>query len=283
MKPDWRKVNLTSGENVLAWLQVPQDEAGDVSCTCYLTDTVNIYTEHLNTASIQSRFTEQNPGMETEDFLDFLDTLRTALSESQNSTISLARQTDSCRLDIDWTIEGIEYKWLFQTKVQPHQLLCQVFYLPFIQLSQHLLHTRDSLVQTIQDKDLEIEDYENNGSRLSRKILRTGRFDPEKDLKGFDDKKTPDSAVDIVDTPAVREILRTISVKAFCEEKPETKGIKRSSQESMISDHSPGAARISDNPQSEEENSIKKIKLVKPDLSKIAQSSRFKVKKKNKF
>ena len=50
MKPDWRKVELNSEENVLVWLQVPQD-GGDVSCTCYLTDTVNIYTEHLNTSS----------------------------------------------------------------------------------------------------------------------------------------------------------------------------------------------------------------------------------------
>ena len=280
MKPDWRKVNLTSEENVLVWLQVPQDESGDVSCTCYLTDTVNIYTEDLNTSSIQSRFTEQNPGMETEDFRDFLETLRTALSESHNSTISMTKQIDSCRLDIKWTIEDIQYKWFFQTKVQPHPLLCQVLYLPFIQLSQHLLHTRDSLVQIIQDKDLEIEDYENNGSKLSRKILRTGRFDPERDLKGFDDEKTPDSTVDIVDTPAVREILRTISVKTICEENTEPKGIKRNSQESMISDPSP---QVSDNPKSEEENSIKKIKLVKPDLSKIAQSSRFKVTKKKKF
>ena len=97
MKPDWRKVNLASEENVLVWLQGPQD-GGDVSCTCYLTDTVNIYTEHLNTPSIQSRFAQQNPGMETEDFLDFLETLRTALSESNTSTISLTRQADSCTL-----------------------------------------------------------------------------------------------------------------------------------------------------------------------------------------
>ena len=186
MKPDWRKVNLKSEENVLVWLQVPQDE-GDVSCTCYLTDTVNIYTEHLNTASIQSRFTEQNPGMETEDFLDFLDNVRTALSESNKSTISLMRQTDSCRLDITWTIEGIDYQWFFQTKVQPHQLLCQVFYRPFIQLSQHLVHTRDSLLGIIHSKDLEIEDYKNSGSKLSRKNLKTRMFDPEKDIQAFDD------------------------------------------------------------------------------------------------
>ena len=274
MKPDWRKVNLTSEENVLVWLQAPKDEA-EVSCTCYLTDTVNIYTEHLNTVSIQSRFTEQNPGMETEDFLDFLDNLRTALSEGNTSTISLTRQADSCRLNIDWIIEGIEFKWFFQTDLQPHQLLCRVFYLPFIHLSQHLLQTKDNLVRIIQDKDLEIEDYENSGSKLSRKILRTGRFDPEKDVKAFDDTKTPDSTVDIVDSPAVREILRTISVRETEKERMEPS----SSKKRKISD--PAPAQISDIPQSGEESSINKIKLVKPDLSKIAQSR--KVIKKKKF
>jgi len=274
---------LNSEENVLVWLQVPQDE-GDVSCTCYLTDTVNIYTEHLNTPSIQSRFNEKNPGMETDDFLDFLDKVRSALSGSNKSTISLTRQTDSCRLYITWTIDSIEYKWFFQTNVQPHQLLCQVLYLPFIQLSQHLIQTRESLIKIIHSKDLEIEDYKNNGSRLSRKNLKTRMFDREKDLQAFDDEKTQDSTADIVENPDVRKILRTISVKAFVEEK----GIKEkvepsSSKESMISDPSP--AQISDNPQSEEEtNSIKRIKLEKPNLSKIAQSSRFnKVNKKKKF
>ena len=279
MKPDWRKVNLNSEENVLVWLHVPQDE-GDVSCTCYLTDTVNIYTEQLNTARIQSRFTEKNPGMETEDFLDFLDDVRTALSGGSKSTISLTRQTDSCRLDITWTVEGIDYKWFFQANVQPHQLLYQVLYLPFIQLSQHLIHTRDSLLRTIRSKDLEIEDYKNNGSKLSRKNLKTRMFDPEKDLKAFDDEKTPDSTADIVESPDVRKILRTISVKTFVEEK----GIEER-DESMISAPYPSPAQISDNPQSEEENiSIKRIKLEKPNLSKIAQSSRFnRVNKKKKF
>ena len=104
-----------------------------------------------------------------------------------------------------------------------------------------------------------------------------------KDLEAFDDEKTPDSTVDIVDSPDVREILRTISVKTFCEEKNDiTERVEPSgSKENMISDPSP--AQTSDNPRSEEENSAKRIKLVKPNLSKIAQSSRFKVNKKKKF
>ena len=300
MNPDWRKVNLNSEENVLVWLQVPQDETeADVSCTCYLTDTVNIYTEHLNTSIIQSRFTEQNPGLETEDFLDFLNNLRAVLAGSPKSTISVTREGDTCRINIDWIIEGIDFKWFFQTNIQPHQLLCEVFYLPFIHLSQHLLHTKDSLLRIIQDKDLEIEDYENNGSKLSRKKLRTGRFDPEKDLEVFDDEKTsgPATTVDIVDSPKMREILRTISVKAFCEVKTETKGIKdgdtTSSKERMISESSP--AQILNNPpaqnsdktltESEEDKSIKKIMTEKPNLKRIAQSSsnRFKLNKKKKF
>merc|ERR1712062_247970 len=152
--------------------------------------------------------------------------------------------------------------------------------------SQHLLHTKDRLLRIIQDKDLEIEDYENNGSKLSRKKLRTGRFDPEKDLEVFDDEKTsgPATTVDIVDSPKMREILRTISVKAFCEVKTETEGIKdgdtTSSKERMISESSP--AQILNNPpaqnsdktltESEEDKSIKKIMTEKPNLKRIAQS-----------
>merc|ERR1711874_7955 len=153
--------------------------------------------------------------------------------------------------------------------VQPHQLLCQVLYLPFIQLSQHLIHTRESLLKTIHSKDLEIEDYKNNGSKLSRKNLKTRMFDPERDLKAFDDEKTPDSTADIVESPDVRKILRTISVKTFVEDKGiEERDEPPSSKESMIS--APSPAQISDNPQSEEENnSIKRIKLEKPNLSKI--------------
>ena len=51
------------------------------------------------------------------------------------------------------------------------------------------------------------------------------------------------------------------------------------SKKRKISD--PAPAQISDIPQSGEESSINKIKLVKPDLSKIAQSR--KVIKKKKF
>ena len=292
MKPDWRKVNVPGEENVLAWLQVPQDEAeADVSCACYLTDTVNIYSEHLNTSLIQSRFTEQNPGLETEDFLDFLNNLRAALAGGYKSTISLTRQTD-WRINIDWNMEGIDFKWFFQTNIQPHQLLCQLLYLPFIQLSQHLLQTKDRLVRIIQDKDLEIEDYENNGSKLSRKKLRTGRFDPEKDLKAFGDEKTSgaETIVDIVDSSDMREILRTVSVKeeSMISDNPPSQASDNppsQASDNPTSDTSPSPAKISDKTgaESEEDKSIKKIKLEPPNLKKIAQSSRFKPNKKKKF
>ena len=293
MNPDWRKVNLNGEENVLCWLQVPQDETeADVSCSCYLTDTVNIYSEHLNTSSIQSRFTEQNPGLETEDFLDFLSNLRAALAGSHQPTISVTRNTDTVRINIDWIMEGIDFKWFFETNIQPHQLLCQLFYLPFIHLSQHLLHTRDSLLRIIQDKDLEIEDYENNGSKLSRKKLRTGRFDPEKDLQAFGEEKTSgaETIVDIVDSSDMREILRTVSVKeeSMISDNPPSQASDNPPAQisnNPTSDTSPSPAKISDKTgaESEEDKSIKKIKLEPPNLKKIAQSSRFKPNKKKKF
>ena len=298
MNPDWRKVKISEGESALTWIQITQEE-DDVSCSCYFTDLINIYSEHLNKTAIETRFQDRNPGMETDDYQDFLTNVRTALSDSENSAISVVKENDSCNVDVDWTIEGIEYKWFFRTSLGPVQLFYKLVSYPLISGFEKLRQDKETLLSIVEAKDLEIEDYENNGSKLSRKKLRTGRFDPEKDLEVFDDEKTsgPATTVDIVDSPKMREILRTTSVKAFCGVKTETKGIKdgdtTSSKERMISESSP--AQILNNPpaqnsdktlaESEEDKSIKKIMTEKPNLKRIAQSSsnRFKLNKKKKF
>ena len=76
MNPDWRKVKISEAESALTWIQISQEE-DDVSCSCYFTDLINIYSEHLNKTGIETRFQDRNPGMETDDYQDFLTNVRT--------------------------------------------------------------------------------------------------------------------------------------------------------------------------------------------------------------
>lgn len=285
MNPDWRKVKISEGESALTWIQITQEE-DDVSCSCYFTDLINIYSEHLNKTGIETRFQDRNPGMETDDYQDFLTNVRTALSDSENSAISVVKENDSCNVDVDWTIEGIEYKWFFRTSLGPVQLFYKLVSYPLISGFEKLRQDKETLLSIIEAKDLEIEDYENNGSKLSLKKLRTVKFDP----RSLD---TPGSGqladtVNIIAHPAAREILHNVSVKILFEKKLDLSGEQGKTESSSTKESTQAAILISNPPhiQSEEEVSCrKKLKLEKPNLSEIAQNSnRFnKPKRKTKF
>jgi len=275
MNPDWRKVKLSEEESGLIWLELSQDD-DDVSvrCSCYFTDLVNIYSEHLNKTQIEARFLEQNSGIETEDYREFLTNVKTTLSVSKTSSnTSIYLTKESCKISIDWTSEGIDFKWFFQTNVGPSEMFYKLMSYPLISVIQQLRRDKETLLAVVRDKDLEIEDYENNGSRLSLKKLKTGKFDPDV-LKTPDDGEKIDT-VNIVADPDTWDVL---TVKDLTVKKLETEIIKES----------PKRKNTISEPQSahSEEESIcrKKIKLEKPNLSKIAQnSSRFNKPKKAKF
>lgn len=279
MNPDWRKVDISEAESGLMWIEVSGEE-DDVSCTCYFTDLVNIYSEHLNKTSLETRFKENNTQLETDDYQDFFSKVKTALSQGEESTISVTKEKDSYNIDMEWRSEGFDWKWLFRVDVGSAELFYKLVTYPVISGLHQLRQDKDTLLAVIRAKDFELEDHENSGSKLSLPRLRTARFDPETLKTGSDSGEVAD-VVSFLDQPGAREVLSNVSVKILFEKKSENKQDLSSTKESikvsdLISEPPPPAV-------SQEPNCRKKIKLEKPNLSQIATNSNRFNKPKKKF
>ena len=217
MNPDWRKVDISQAESGLMWIEVSREE-DDVSCTCYFTDLVNIYSEHLNKTSIETRFKENNTELETDDYQDFFSKVKTALSQGEESTITVTKEKDSYTIDMEWSSEGFDWKWLFQVDVGSAELFYKLVTYPVISGLDQLRQDKDTLLAVIRAKDFELEDHENSGSTLSLPRLRTVRFDPETLKTGSDSGEVAD-VVSFLDHPRAREVLSNVSVKILFEKK----------------------------------------------------------------
>ena len=79
-------------------------------------------------------------------------------------------------------LAGCEFKWEFSPILTDPMNLYTRLTEPIIGLSRVLLRNQSRLVQLLEAKDQEIQDYTLNGAVLSRKSLQTTIFDPKEAL-----------------------------------------------------------------------------------------------------
>ena len=92
--------------------------------------------------------------------------------------------TEICTLLMDGELAGSEFKWEFSpTRADPIRFY-KIVTEPMVGSLTLLLRNQTRLVQLLEAKDQEIQDYTLNGAVLSRKSLQTTIFDSKRTCAG---------------------------------------------------------------------------------------------------
>jgi len=258
----WRKVEL-GGQTFLFQLNVDE---GSVGYSCYLTDLVNIYKEEIDKNGFTGRFNEVNSDLEVSDILeDGLKEVVSIVNSDGEKKIKGEIIEDCCDLHVQWLSEGIPYKWIFKMVRGSSSEFHDNVTKSLLKSMALLLGERDELVSIIRSKDLEIEDYENSGAKLTRKALKTTWFKPE---LAFQETKTAEieDEIDFITSSKIQNIMnKTLSKKTGDEVdlKVKVNGSTFQASESLTKEDISIPPKLS-----------AKRKIVKPDLSKIADKNK---------
>ena len=244
----WKPIKISDDKVGLICL-VP--DSSDIGYTCYLTDLINVYLETLDKSAFIAKFTQLNSDLEVDDYTEIqTDLLKRLQSVDSDKTIKVGDTSDGYCIEMSWEDDGIPYNWTFQMSMGSSERFHQVVTTQLFHCLVTLCHQKDILLGVIRDKDLEIEDYENGGAKLSRKSLKTSRFQVSVDL---DDKvpTTPlPSLTALLSSSKYEELLKT-SKTIFDAQ-------KKSSESAKI------------DTKNENKNTVKR-KVEKPNLAKISR------------
>ena len=258
MRPDMTTLELEDSTKCLLWMdhEIKED---NFNYTCYLTDLVNVYIEDLDKEAFMKRFNDLNEDLEVENYEEVLTELSRILrlSTSCKKRAKMVVDSGDCEVNVDWVSEDIPYKWRFilrrgSSQQFNSQVFCQVF-----DCMYKLAQEKKTLLEVVRKKDLEIEDYETSGARLSRKSLKTGRFNEVEALQGTDTiNDGPLDKVDFASHPEFTELLKRSN--------PTVKTTASKNQDNGTNDNGTTSTDTAE----------KKRKYVKPDLFKISKNNR---------
>ena len=258
MRPDMTTLELEDSTKCLLWMEHEIKE-DNFNYTCYLTDLVNVYIEDLDKEAFMKRFNDLNEDLEVENYEEVLTELGRILQLSTGYKKRAKMFADGiCEVNVDWVSEDIPYKWRFilrrgSSQQFNSQVFCQVF-----DCMYKLAQEKKTLLEVVRKKDLEIEDYETSGARLSRKSLKTGRFNEAEALKDTDTiNDGPPDKVDFVSHPEFTELLKRSNLTV--------KTTASKNQYNGTNDN--GTSSTTDATE-------KKRKYVKPNLFKISKNNR---------
>jgi len=257
-KMKWKPIKISGGDKTGLICLVT--DSSDIGYTCYLTDLVNLYLETLDKSAFIAKFTQLNSDLEVDDFTEIqTDLLKQLQGDNRDTKIKTSDASDGYSIDMSWEDDGIPYNWSFQmskgSAEQFHQIVTTQLYHCVVTLN----HQKEILLGVIRDKDLEIEDYENGGAKLSRKSLKTSRFQVSVDLDDKVATKSLPSANDLLSSSKYEELLK-ISKNLFDAQNKSSENAKN-------------------DPSNENKHSVKR-KVEKPNLAKIARGP---MNKKQKF
>ena len=273
---NWRKIQVSDSDgdalNCLIWLEIDLE---NVACKCYVTDLVNVYSEPLDQKLVKKRFEELNQDLEIDDFKEVLKAIQKNL-QGQGESVTDAdvkleaalEKSDNCdnsllKVNLTWSQDELPFAYQFQLCKDSKKNVKDLVISKLFNCLMKYERVQDVLLSTIRDKDLELEDYQGSGCKLTRKALKTGWF------VGLD-KVLHDS-----ETGVVPEMCEYFGSTKFL------KLLKYSESEQSIE----GKNSIIDPPTNcdkeikvEDDKSIKKRKLEKaekPNLAKISKNYGF--------
>ena len=259
MHPDWIKIQLEDETDCLIWFNIESDSE-DFRYSCYLTDLTKIYLEEGDLQSFESRFCALNEDIEIEleDLKDVVNDLKLSLKDCKKIG---KRVDDKIELKIDWEYEESNLKWTFflspGTPEQFSEIVTKRLFLCLLKQQQD----KDSLMEVIKKKDLEIEDYENCGARLSRSSLKTFKFKMEDNLKDHIVGPAPKMQDYLADVK-FKELLKSSFVSAPSHDED---------------------SNVTNNADIKTYTKDKKRKYIKPDLALLSRSNKVNAKKKQRL
>ena len=118
---------------------------------------------------------------------------------------------ETCTILIDGELAGCEFKWEFTpSRTDPISFFNAVTE-PMIGCLTLLLRNQSRLVQLLEAKDQEIQDYTLNGAVLSRKSLQTTIFDSQKEALLLPTDFTRANTLDTLRSPEYSQALRVLN------------------------------------------------------------------------
>merc|ERR1712142_152317 len=261
----WQKVEL-GNKQYLFQLVVEKGMVGD---TCYLTDMVNIFKEEVDKDKFSEIFSRVNGDLELDDICEGFEEVVGVMNKNDASKkVKGEVLLETCSINVEWVSEGIPYKWIFSLVRGSSSEFHDMITMSLLQNMARLIQEKKELVSIIRSKDLELEDYENSGAKLTRKALKTTWFTEEEAFS----EKDPVQVNDEVDFMTSRDMqYRRINTRENSKqddtELPPTSNDSASPLTVVTKENTP--------------NLDSKRKIVKPDLSKIADKLNNKKRKLN--
>jgi len=256
----WRNVEL-DGQKSLFQMEVKK---GTVGYTCFVTDLVNLYKEEIDKDGFIKKFSEINSEVEVDDFEGIFSEISSIMnnSDSDGGKLEGGIEGDSCDLHLCWESDGLKLKWMFQLVRQSGSEFHQHVTKSLLRSMALLLGERDELVSIIRSKDLEIEDYENSGAKLTRKALKTTWFKPE---LAFNETKPVElnNEIDFMTSSEIQNVMNKSVIKTTGDEVDLKVKAKESNEPASKTPVKEAKVILPPTLSS-------KRKVVKPDLNKIA-------------
>jgi len=266
MEDAWHKLDL-AGKLYLFKLTARE---GIVGYSCYLTDLVDLYQEQIDREGFCDKFSRVNSDLELDDIGEgFGEVISIMKAEEKARKVKGEIMPDSCDLQVEWISEGIPYKWIFHLVKGSSSNFHDVVTKSLLDSMAFLVQEKKELVNIIRSKDLELEDYENSGAKLTRKALKTTWFRQE---EAFNEIKPVqlDDDIDFMTSPEIQNVMNK-TVKMAKEDSNSKVTVK--------------SADSLDSPKKEAKENTPKLdskrKIVKPDLTKIADKMNNKKRKLN--
>lgn len=152
------------------------DTKDDEECFEFLmTDGKTCLKETLTADQVQSRNAQLNPAVEASAG-DLIPEIVQIMSKNTTS-IDLPAQ-DEPVLKIRGKLYNYDFQWHFEVTTMNSEELFEILSSSFLNVLLAMFSRQDFLVDLLKQKDLEIFDYSQSGATLSRKSLKTEKFDP---------------------------------------------------------------------------------------------------------
>jgi len=208
---DWAKIIL-SGKNHLFSMSITSEQI-----VFYLTDMVQLYSEKLTKQEFSSKMAESNPDLEDFDTKEMCAEIGESVSkintpETPAEFVLRKVNISENRIEIGlaWENGGIPLTWNLNLSLDSAEELFNVFTSQAVSLIDLLLEQRAHLLEVIQKKDLEVEEYRLNNVKI-RPHIRTERFQP-KDFFNKTADKCSRPAMDVLCSPDTVALLAKIKL-----------------------------------------------------------------------
>ncbi|XP_072473934.1 non-homologous end-joining factor 1 isoform X2 [Notamacropus eugenii] len=173
-----------------SWLQLSEDSLLAKACitthkgyALLLSDLQHVWHEQVDTSVVSQRAKELNkrltatPSAFLSHLRDLMCTLLEGPAAPGGAIFSCERMSERLTLRIRSELSGLPFHWNFQCALASPSLVSQHLLRPLMGMSLVLQCQVRELASLLRLKDAEIQDYQENGSVLSRDRLKTELFD----------------------------------------------------------------------------------------------------------